>query len=119
MERWNWFLSANFLGKWIIVHGYAEVTQSDDIIRAILWCSSDVPHYAYVEVSDNIDGTVHALMRYRDDPETPQTPPHTLQGKLYRDYVPTVNSAESIILTDGNIVLGLAKGPRSDDGNDA
>ena len=113
MERWNWFLSANALGRWIITHGYAEATQSDDIIRAFLWHSSDTPYFAYVEITDSVEGKITAAMKYYN----PETPPHTLHGNLYRDDVLTANSAETIVLTDGAIILGLAKGPQSDEGN--
>jgi hypothetical protein len=111
MERWNWFLSANLLGKWIIINGYAEVTRSDERILATLKISPDTPPHAYVDAKDDDDGTVQALVK------SPDTPPYILRGQMYRDDASTENSAISLILTDGSTVLGLAKGSRTDESN--
>ena len=117
MERWNWFLSANFLGKWIITTGYAEVACADNSIQATLKFPPDknneAINYAYIKATSDDDGMVHAIVK----PVNVDTPSYIVNGHIYQDKFPSEDWVTSMILTDGHTVLCFAKGPRSNEDN--
>ena len=112
MDRWNWFLSANFSGKWIITNGYAEVTRSENQIRAVLRYSPDIPPYAHVEAKCDETGGIEAIVESSD----PETPSYAVHGVLCLQSGQE-GEVTSIVLTDGYTVLGLAHGRRSIESN--
>jgi hypothetical protein len=109
MERWNWFLSATFVGKWIITNGYAEVVSSQNKISAVLRFAPDADPHAYVDCKHNDAGDIDAVVK----PFNPDTPHYTLKGVINTGD----HKVTSIILTDGYTVIGLTKGPRADEAN--
>jgi hypothetical protein len=48
MQRWNWFLSADFQGKWITTQGYANVRLDRDVLEASLRFDADDSEYHHV-----------------------------------------------------------------------
>lgn len=110
MERWNWFLSVTLMGKWIITSGFAEVALSHKGITAVLRFAPDADPHAYVDCSHTENGDVEALVK----PFDPDTPPYPLKGVIN---VSDTHKVTTLILTDGYTVIGLTKGPSSDESN--
>jgi hypothetical protein len=104
-----WFESANASGKWIIVQGYAEVTQEENKISAVLRISLDTPPRYTLEATYGAAGDVKAIVT--GDAET-----FELHGVLNSGEV-RQGVTTSLILTDGHTVIGLASGPWSEQSN--
>ena len=113
MERWNWFLSANFEGKWIVTKGYAEVRHSEKDLMAVLRFSPDIEAYAFIEGVRDEKGNIKAVVKSSDH----KTPSYEVEDvSNTADNLPN-GKVSSIILTDGHTVIGLAHGSRSDEEN--
>jgi hypothetical protein len=114
-ERWNWFISANYSGKWIVTSGYAAATDIGSKIEFVLRYAPDADDYAFVDVILTAEGGAKAMVR----PGRPNsgTPSYELSGVLSSDDSHAEGKVKSIILTDGFTVLGLAHGSRSDEPN--
>lgn len=112
MQRWNWFLSADFQGKWITTNGYAEVSFEKQSLTASLRFSPDTDVYQFVSANIS-DGFVSAHVTSPD----PDTPAYNLEGPLYDG--PKIDGVETktVVLTDGSTILGLTYGPRSNENN--
>lgn len=112
-ETWNWFISANYSGKWIITSGYAAATDIGSKIEFVLRYAPDADDYAFVDVVLAGDRGATAVVR----PGRPDlgTPCYKLSGVLVSDDAHVEGKIKSIILTDGFTVLGLAHGSRSDE----
>jgi hypothetical protein len=112
VERWNWFESVSYSGKWIVRSGYAEVGHSADGLHAVLLYSQEIaPHY-YVDITEEEPGTLCARVRSPNQ----GVKPFTLQGTAH-SFDNVEGNVSCVILTDGCTVLGLTKGPRSDEAN--
>src|SRR5262245_39112050 len=111
-ERWNWFLAANFSGKWIVTNGYAEIISSESALTGVLRFTPDVEPYAYIEAALGSAGSVRAVVT----PSDSEAPAWNLEGRLHSDET-AEGPVISIILTDGYTVFGLAQGVRSDEQN--
>lgn len=113
MDRWNWFLAADFQGNWITTNGYADVPLDGEKLDASLWYSPDTEVYHHVSGTADSEFGIEALVLSpgRD------TASFGLQGCLYRGPVIDGVEAKTIILTDGTTVLGLSFGPRSRQAN--
>ena len=103
-SRWNWFISVNIGGKWIITDGHADVTNSGNSLKAILLHALDADPYACVGVQVVEDGGATAVVESFQE----GVPSYSLRGQLYMD-----DEALTLLLTDGCTVLGLARGKRS------
>jgi hypothetical protein len=109
MDRWNWFLSANFSGKWIVTNGYAEVSLVDKKLMAVLRYSPDTAAYAVIEGIADDAGQVKATVKSYDT----KTPSYDVKGVINTaDNLPE-GKVSTIVLTDGHTVIGLAHGARS------
>jgi hypothetical protein len=113
MQRWNWFLSANVSGKWILTNGYADVSVDGPRLRASLRFSSDTQPYHLVDATMDPDGSVDALI---SSPASGPDP-FRLLGHIESQSLSSEGEVTTLLLTDGFTVLGLAHGPRSDEGN--
>jgi hypothetical protein len=113
MQRWNWFLSANVSGKWILTNGRAEVVVNGTTLRATLRFSPDTDPYHLVDATVDSDGGVNALV------SSPPggADPFRLMGRMESQSLGEEGEVTTVLLTDGFTVLGLAHGPRSDEGN--
>ena len=105
-DRWNWFLSADISGRWIVTSGYADVTMSGRTMQAVLQYAPDADPRAHVrrevDDADAEHGAMTAIVTGKE------VDPYTLRGNLY-----VGEGMMSVILTDGTTVLGLALGPES------
>ncbi len=63
MQRWNWFMAADFEGKWITTNGYADVEFDSPSFNAILRFSPDADPYQKVVAT--LDGEEGAMPLYR------------------------------------------------------
>lgn len=103
--RWNWFISGNVCGKWIVCAGYTDMVVNADEIEGVLQFSADADPYATVKAKlkkHDIEALVIS--------STKGTPDCSLTGRLYADFVGGSERVTSIVLTDGFTVLGLAHG---------
>lgn len=109
MDRWNWFLAADFQGNWITTNGYAEVSLESDKLDASLRHSPDTDVYHHVSGIVDSESGIEALVLSpgRDIAS------FELQGCLYRGPVVDGVETKTIVLTDGSTVLGLSFGPCS------
>jgi hypothetical protein len=113
MLRWNWFLSADFQGKWITTQGYANVRLGRDVLEASLRFSADDEEYHHVAGRMGPDDAVEATVTSSGRGLVP----FGLHGQLFRGGVVEGVETMTLILTDGTTVLGLAYGPRSHESN--
>jgi len=114
-ERWNWFITANHSGKWIVTSGYAVATEIGSKVEFVLRYAPDADDYAFVDAVLTTDGGARAVVR----PGRPDvgTPRYELCGVFSSDDGHVEGKIKSIILTDGYTVLGLAHGSRSNEAN--
>jgi hypothetical protein len=112
-QRWNWFLAADYEGKWITTNGYAEVIFKDTNFTASLRYSpeTDVCHQIFASVDP--ENGIEALVT---SPEG-HTAPLELHGQLFKGAVVDGVETMTVLLTDGTTVIGLAVGPRSHERN--
>jgi hypothetical protein len=113
VQRWNWFLAADFEGKWITVNGFAEVTLNESRFEGLLRLNADTGIYHRVAATIDEEGCVDAVVT---SPET-GTAPFELRGELFERTAPSGTMYRTILLTDGTTVLGLTHGPRSNESN--
>ena len=113
LQRWNWFLAADYEGKWITTNGYAEVTFKGTNFTASLRYSSDTDVYHHISASVDPEYGVEAFVT---SPER-DTAPLELQGQLFKGAVVDGVETMTMLLTDGTTVIGLAVGPRSHENN--
>jgi hypothetical protein len=113
MQRWNWFMAADFEGKWITTNGYADVEFDSPNFSAILRFSPDADPYQKVVATLDGEGGVDAVVSSLglSDPA-----PFKLQGPFFQVGAGE-NAPTTILLTDGSTVLGLTYGPRSNEDN--
>jgi hypothetical protein len=111
--RWNWFLSVNIHGKWIMTDGYAEIDQTATGLRAILRYAPDMDPYSYVDITETPDGQMRAVVTSHDA----TCAPYELDGVRNVQVMVKGESVYSIILTDGFTILGLATGVWAEQGN--
>lgn len=112
MQRWNWFLAADFEGKWITTKGYAEVTFTGTKLTASLRFSPDTDVYHHVSASVDPENGIEALITSPHD-----RAPFVLHGQLFKGAVVDDVETKTVLLTDGTTVLGLTVGPRSHENN--
>jgi hypothetical protein len=107
--RWNWFLSVNYAGKWIVTDGYADVSQSPSSFEAVLRYAPDADPHAHLEgeidETGNVKLTVHS---FRDG-----VPSYPLQGQIRAEEIGQEGLVTSVILSNGYTVLGLAHSNKS------
>lgn len=80
MQRWNWFLSADVQGRWIITKGYADVEFNRPSFRASLRYSADTLPYQIVVGMLNDQGDIEATVTSPDQ----GVPPFLLRGPLLK-----------------------------------
>jgi hypothetical protein len=112
-RRWNWFLAADFEGKWITANGFAEVLLDGLRFECLLRLSADTGIYHRVVATISEEGKASAVV---ESPET-GTAPFELNGELFERIAPDGTQCRTLLLTDGTTVLGLTHGPRSNEGN--
>ena len=109
MQRWNWFLSADYQGKWITTQGYADVEPQPGALTATLRFDGDGDVYHYLSAKlDDDDGAEAVVTSPRGDVE-----PFELGGQLFRGDIDDGIEPMMLLLTDGTTVLGLTFGPLS------
>ncbi len=113
MKRWNWFLTADFQGKWITTNGYAEVIFNGTRFTASLRYSPDTDVYHYVSATVDPENGIEALVTSPDQGIVP----FELSGQLYKGALVDGVETMTVLLTDGTTVLGLTLGPRSHESN--
>ena len=112
-HRWNWFLAADFEGKWITVSGFAEVLLDGSRFEGLLRLNADTGIYHRVVATIDEEGKVDAVVT---SPES-GTPRFELRGELFECAATDGSSFRTLLLTDGTTVLGLTHGPRSSESN--
>ena len=79
-QRWNWFLAADFEGKWITVNGFAEVRLEDSSrFEGVLRLNPFSGIYHRMAATIDEEGKVDAVVA---SPET-GTPPFELRGEFF------------------------------------
>ncbi len=112
-QRWNWFLAADFEGKWITVNGFAEMRLNRERFEGVLRLDPFTGIYHRVAATIDEEGKVDAVV---SSPET-GTPPFELRGEFFERTVADGTTYKTLLLTDGTTVLGLTHGPRSIENN--
>lgn len=112
MQRWNWFLSADVQGRWIITNGYADVEFNRPSFSASLRYSPDTEPYQYVVGVLNDQGVIEATVTSPDK----DIPSFALRGPLFEDSRGQ-GASRTVLLTDGTTILGITFGPHSNEGN--
>jgi hypothetical protein len=112
-RRWNWFLAADFEGKWMTVNGFAEVRLDGSRFEGLLRLGADTGIYHRVVATIDDEGKGDGVVT---SPET-GTPPFELRGELFERTATDGSSYRTLLLTDGTTVLGLTHGPRSSESN--
>jgi hypothetical protein len=108
MQRWNWFLAADYKGEWIITHGYAEVSESSGTIEALLRYDTDIEPYHRITARLGEDNIVRASV------ESPgrDTETFELEGSLFEGQEKDGMVSRTILLTDGTTIIALAYHPK-------
>jgi hypothetical protein len=112
-HRWNWFLAADFEGKWITVNGFAEVLLDGSRFEALLRLNADTGIYHRVITTIDGEGKADAVVT---SPES-GTLPFDLRGEFFERSGTDGSTFRTLLLTDGTTVLGLTHGPRSSESN--
>lgn len=112
MERWNWFVAADYQGKWINTNGFAAVSIANGTLSALLHYKDGVI-YHQVEGKINADNSVDAKVSSPDR----KIEPFDVRGQLFTGSETGNVQTKMLLLTDGTTVIGLAYGPRSNESN--
>lgn len=112
MQRWNWFLSADIQGRWIITNGYADVDFNRPSFSASLRYSAETEPYQNVVGVLNDQGVIEATVTSPDK----DIPPYFLRGPLFEDSQDQ-GAPRTVLLTDGTTILGITFGPHSNEDN--
>ena len=110
MQKWNWFLAADYEGRWITTHGYAEVSLEANKLNASLLYDPDFVYHhviATIDWQSNVEAFITSPGR--------DTAPFELNGQLFKGAAIDGVETMTVLLTDGTTVLGMAYGPRSDE----
>jgi hypothetical protein len=112
-QRWNWFLAADYEGKWMTTNGYADVTFKDTNFTASLRYSPDTDVCHHISASVDPENGIEALVTspWRD------AAPFELHGQLFKGAVVDGVETITVLLTNGTTVIGLSVGPRSHERN--
>lgn len=113
-ERWNWFLSANHSGKWIIVWGHALITKSTEGFSGTLYMPPDIAYHSIVAryEADEAGTLMEAEITSISNGDT-----FFLRGQVFDNTHYDGSTVETMILTDGITVLGFANGRLSPESN--
>jgi len=60
--RWNWFLAADYQGEWILTQGYAEVSESRGIFKAILLYDDESEPYHHIAARLEEENRIDAIV---------------------------------------------------------
>ncbi len=113
-EPWNWFLSANHSGKWIIVWGHALIAKSAAGFAGVLYLP---PDFAYHSIKASYDKNEAVTVIEAEVSSSSREDTFWLRGREFAETLNDGNTVKTIILTDGITVLGLANGTLSQEPN--
>ena len=114
MQRWNWFLAADWQGKWITTNGHASVALAASSVEASLFFGEEPSPYHVVRGSIDSEGFVKASV---ESPGTGRPRSYELSGYRFEASSSPGAAGQTLVLTDGTTVLGLTHGPRSSEDN--
>lgn len=113
-ERWNWFLSANHNGKWVIVWGHALISKKTEGFAGVLYMS---PDFAYHNIKANYEKNEAISVIEAEVSSLSEDSTFFIRGREFSETLNDGGVVTTVVLTDGITVLGLANGPLSHEQN--